>query len=227
MLRGPAPTSIEITSVSGNLANFRYQSLKLTLALAGKLAGYPAQGKGVFGEIVATGDTRLEAAAPMTASVSFSNPDLQQALEAQKSKAAGTVSRWLGGSINVTGKTGSFDQMKPTLKGKDALMLTNGKLVGVNIGGRGAQEGAETAGDRQSGSRRRPRNHPELFNNPDTDIQIANLNFVLPVRDYVARHQGETVDTICWATDGSTWTRRWISGGNRALAAIQHGADRE
>ncbi len=170
----------EITSVSGNLANFPYQSLKLTLALAGKLVRVTLlKVKAFSGEIVATGDTRLEAAAPMTASVSFSNLDLQQALEAQKSKAAGTVRGSLGGSINVTGKTGSFDQMKPTLNGKGALMLTNGKLVGVNIGGQALKKVQKLPAIGNLIPDAVAKNHPELFNNPDTDIQIASLNFVL------------------------------------------------
>ena len=170
----------EITSVSGNLANFPYQSLKLTLALAGKLVRVTLlKVKAFSGEIVATGDTRLEAAAPMTASVSFSNLDIQQALDAQKSKAAGTVRGSLGGSINVTGKTGSFDQMKPTLKGSGNLMLTNGKLVGVNIGGQALKKVQKLPAIGNLVPDAVARNHPELFNNPDTDIQIASLNFVL------------------------------------------------
>ena len=170
----------EITSASGNLANFPYQSLKLTLALAGKLARVTLlKVKAFSGEIVATGDTRLEAAAPMTASVSFSNLDIQQALDAQKSKAAGTVRGSLGGSINVTGKTGSFDQMKPTLKGSGNLMLTNGKLVGVNIGGQALKKVQKLPAIGNLVPDAVARNHPELFSNPDTDIQLASLNFVL------------------------------------------------
>ena len=39
----------------------------------------------------------------MDASISFTNIDIQQALDSQKSKAAGTVRGTLGGNINVSG----------------------------------------------------------------------------------------------------------------------------
>ena len=176
---GPVVDS-EITSASGNLANVPYQSLKLSLSLAGKLARVTLlKVKAFSGEIVATGDTRLEAAAPMTASISFSNLDIQQALDAQKSKAAGTVRGSLGGNINVTGKTGSFDQMKPTLKGSGKLMMTNGKLVGVNIGGQALKKVQKLPAIGNLVPDAVVKNHPELFSNPDTDIQLASLSFVL------------------------------------------------
>jgi hypothetical protein len=176
---GPVVDS-EITSASGNLANVPYQNLKLSLSLAGRLARVTLLKATAFsGEIVATGNTRLEPAAPMAASISFSNLDLQQALDAQKSKAAGTVRGSLGGNINVTGKTGSFEQMKPTLKGSGTLTLINGKLVGVNIGGEALKKVHKLPAIGNLVPDAVVKNHPELFNDPDTDIQLASLDFVL------------------------------------------------
>jgi len=176
---GPVVDS-EITSPSGNLANVPYQNLNLSLSLAGKLARVTLlKVKAFSGEIAATGDTRLEPAAPMAASISFSNLNLQQALDAQKSKAAGTVRGSLAGNINVTGKTGSFDEMKPTLKGSGKLMLTNGKLVGVNIGGQALKKVRKLPAIGNLVPDAVVKNHPELFSDPDTDIQLASLSFVL------------------------------------------------
>ncbi len=135
--------------------------------------------KAFSGEIAATGNTRLEAGAPMAASISFTNLNLQQALDAQKSKATGTVRGSLGGTIDVTGKTGSFDEMKPTLKGSGKLMLTNGKLVGVNIGGQALKKVRKLPAIGDLVPDAVVKNHPELFSNPDTDIQLASLSFVL------------------------------------------------
>jgi len=176
---GPVVDS-EITSPSGNLADVPYQNLNVSLSLAGKLARVSLlKLKAFSGEIVATGDTRLEAEAPMTASISFSHLNLQQALDAQNSKAAGTVRGSLGGNINVTGKTGSFDEMKPTLKGDGKLTLTDGKLVGVNIGGQALKKVQKLPAIGSLVPDRVVKNHPELFSNPDTDIQLASLSFVL------------------------------------------------
>lgn len=169
-----------VTSVSGNVAGVEYQNLNLSVSLEGKRARVVSMKLGAFaGEVVATASTTLEAGAPFAASVSFSNLDVQKALEAQKAKAAGIVRGSLGGNLNVSGKSGAFDEMKPTLKGDGKLMLTNGKLVGVNLGGETLKkvQNLPAIGDLV------PANiisrHPELFSNPDTDIQIASLTFVL------------------------------------------------
>jgi len=170
----------QITSPSGSLANVPYQDLDLSLALAGKQARVTKlKLKAFSGDIVATGNTQLEAVAPMQASISFTNLDVQQALDAQKSKAAGTVRGTLGGNIEVSGKTGSFDEMKPTLKGRGKLVLTNGKLVGVNIGGQALKKVRNLPAIGNLVPDAVVKNHPELFSNPDTDIQLASLTFVL------------------------------------------------
>jgi len=176
---GPTLDS-DVTSPSGNLANVPYQNLRLSLSLAGKVARVTLlKLKAFAGDIVATGDTRLEPSAPMEASISFTNLDVQQALAAQKSKAAGTVRGTLGGNINVTGKIGTFDEMKPTLKGSGKLMLTNGKLIGVNIGGRALEKVQHLPAIGNLVPKAVVQNHPELFSDPDTDIQLASLTFVL------------------------------------------------
>ncbi|MGC2495121.1 AsmA family protein [Candidatus Binatus sp.] len=178
-MTGPTVDS-EITSPSGNLANVPYQNLRLSLSLADKLARVTTlRVKAFSGDIVATGNTRLEASAPMEASISFTNLDLQQALDSQKSKAAGTVRGTLGGKIKVSGKTGTFDEMKPTFKGNGNLTLTNGKLVGVNIGGQALKKVQHLPAIGNLVPDAVVKNHPELFSNPDTDIQLASLTFVL------------------------------------------------
>jgi uncharacterized protein involved in outer membrane biogenesis len=178
-MTGPTIDS-EITSPSGNLANVPYQNLRLSLALANKIARVTTlRLKAFTGDIVATGNTRLESSAPMQASISFTNLDVEQALDSQKSKAAGTVRGTLGGKINVSGKTGTFDAMKPTLKGNGNLTLTNGKLIGVNIGGQALKKVQNLPGIGNLVPDAVIKNHPELFSNPDTDIQLASLTFVL------------------------------------------------
>ncbi|HZC47015.1 MAG TPA: AsmA-like C-terminal region-containing protein, partial [Candidatus Acidoferrum sp.] len=169
-----------ITSPSGNLANVPYQNLDLSLSLAGKLARVTKlKLKAFSGNIVATGSTHLEPAAPMQAAISFTNLDVQQALDAQKSKAAGTVRGILGGNAEVSGKTGSFDDMKPTLKGSGKLILANGKLIGVNVGGEALKKVQNLPAIGNLVPAAVIQNHPELFSNPDTDIQSASLSFVL------------------------------------------------
>ena len=219
----------QITSPSGNLANVQYQNLNLSLAIEGKVARIAVlKVKAFSGNIVATGNTRLEASAPMAASISFTNLNVQQALDSQKSKAAGTVRGTLGGNIDVTGKTGSFDEMKPTLKGNGKLVLTNGKLVGVNVGGQALKKVQHLPAignlvpdrGREEPSRvvRQPRHR---YPARESDLCAHGP------ADHVARYQG---------ADGGLQSagRRMVRhgqehrsrGANRALAAIQQGTDR-
>ncbi len=176
---GPTVDS-DITSPSGNLANVPYQNLNLSVSLKEKQVRVTTlRLKAFSGDIVATGNTWLEASAPMEASISFTNIDVQQALDSQKSKAAGTVRGALGGNIKVSAKTGTFDEMKPTFRGNGSLTLTNGKLVGVNVGGQALSKVQNLPAIGNLVPDSVIKNHPELFSNPDTDIQQASLTFVL------------------------------------------------
>ncbi len=170
----------QVTSPSGNLANVPYQNLNLSMSLEGKRARVLSlKIKAFSGDVAATADVRLEPASPFTASISFTNLDIQQMLDAQKAKAAGIVRGTLGGSMNVSAKTGSFDEMKPTMKGNGKLVLTNGKLMGVNIGGETLKKVQNLPAIGDLVPIAVIKNHPELFSNPDTDIQIASLSYVL------------------------------------------------
>ncbi len=227
-MTGPTVDS-EITSPSGNLANVPYQNLRLSLSLADKFARVTAlRLKAFSGDIVATGNTRLEASAPMEASISFTNLDIQQALDSQKSKAAGTVRGTLGGKIKVSGKTGTFDEMKPTLRGNGNLTLTNGKLIGVNIGGQALKKVQHLPAIGNLVPDAVVKNHPELFSNPDTDIQLASLTFVLE-GPRITSHDIK-VQTVDYNLLGDGWfdmdKNIDLAARNRALAAIQQGAGR-
>src|SRR5262249_40061890 len=95
------------------------------------------------------------------------------------SKAAGIVRGALGGNVNFWAVAGPFDRMKPTMKGDGKLMLTNGKLVGINIGGETLKKVQNLPAIGDLVPAQVINRHPELFSNPDTDIQIASLTFLL------------------------------------------------
>lgn len=176
---GPVIDS-KITSGSGNLAGMPYQSLSLNVSLEGKRARVTSLRFNAFaGEITASAETRLIAHAPFSASMSFSNLDIQKILDAQKSKAAGTLRGTLGGQMNVSAVAGPFDEMKPTMKGNGKLNIVSGKLIGVNIGGSALEKVQNLPGIGDLVPAAVIARHPELFSNPDTDIQAASLSYVL------------------------------------------------
>ena len=152
-MTGPTVDS-EITSPSGNLANVPYQNLRLSLSLADKMVRVTTlKLKAFAGDIVATGNTRTEASAPMEASINFTNLDIQQALNSQKSKAAGTVRGTLGGNITVSDKDREFRRDEADAKGQRQADADERQAGRRQRRRPGAQEGAAPAGDRQPGAR--------------------------------------------------------------------------
>jgi uncharacterized protein involved in outer membrane biogenesis len=176
---GPNVTA-HATSASGSVANVAYRNLALEAAVAGKQARVTSLKLNAFsGSIAANADTQLVLNAPFTTNISVANIDIQQVLAAQKAKAAGTVRGILTGGANVSGIVGNFDQMKPTFRGNGRASVANGKLVGINVGADALKKIPKIPGVGQIISPEIIARHPELFNDPDTDIQTLSLSFQL------------------------------------------------
>ncbi|HEY6419152.1 MAG TPA: AsmA-like C-terminal domain-containing protein [Candidatus Binataceae bacterium] len=180
MPQGPNVDTVAF-SPAGSLANVTYRNLSAEASLRGHQATIKKLKVGAFGgTILATGNAGLDADGLFNAAIDAANIDLQQALESQKSKAAGMIRGSLNAVVNVAGSNaGSFDQIKPTLKGNGRLAVANGKLVGVNV----ASDALKKVNNIPAVGTLVPasvvQNHPELFGNPDTDIQEASLTFQL------------------------------------------------
>jgi uncharacterized protein involved in outer membrane biogenesis len=176
---GPDVTA-HATSASGSVANVAYQNLALDASVGGKQARVTSLKLNAFsGAIAATAETQLAPNAPFTTNVNVSNIDIQQVLAAQKAKAAGMVRGILTGGANVSGVVGNFDQMKPTFRGNGRASVANGKLVGINVGADALKKIPDIPGVGKIISPQIIARHPELFSDPDTDIQTLSLTFQL------------------------------------------------
>ena len=176
---GPDLTA-HATSAAGSVANVAYQNLALDAALTGKQARVTSLRLNAFsGAIAATAVTELAPNAPFTTSVNVSNIDIQQVLAAEKAKAAGMVRGLLTGGANVSGALGSFDQMKPTFRGNGRASVASGKLVGINVGADALKKIPKLPAIGDLISPAMVARHPELFSDPDTDIQTLSLTFEL------------------------------------------------
>ncbi len=194
----------KVTSPAGRLNNIDYNKLDLTLSLEGTRARAEALRVGVFGgTVVATADTHLEPKSPFRASVSFSGLDLQQAIQSQNPKAAGTVRGFITGRITANGVTGKFDEMKPTFDGDGQLLLQRGKLVGVNVVADSLRKVQNVPGIGNLMPDAVVRNHPELFQNHDTDIDSMTLTFVLK-GPRITSHD-ISVKSVDYAMQGDGW----------------------
>ncbi|HXW84977.1 MAG TPA: AsmA-like C-terminal region-containing protein, partial [Candidatus Binataceae bacterium] len=195
---GPAVSS-QLSSTSGTVNGVAYQNLALTASLDGHTLRLPALQLAAFGgSIAASGETQTVARAPFSTAINFSNVDLQQLLASQNSKAADSVRGIATGQAQVSGRTGSFEEMQPTLNGNGRLAVVNGKLIGINVAADGLKKVNNLPGIGSLIPAPVVANHPELFKNPDTDIDHMSLSFVLhgarvTSNDIVVKSQDYTV----------------------------------
>jgi AsmA-like C-terminal region/AsmA family len=177
---GAISAAANLTSASGMAANVPYQNLALAALYDSNRLTIKSLKLNTFaGTVGASGVANLNGDRNFNLRLSAANLDVQKALAAQKSEAAGILRGFLTGNIQVTGAGGSFDQIKPTLHGNGGANLKDGKLVGLNVVGQALQKvdnlpaiGALVPADMVA-------RHPQLFRSNDTDIQNASLTFVL------------------------------------------------
>ena len=171
---------VNATSNEGNLAEVAYKDLAMSATLVGKQLNLESLKLGAFnGAIQASGTAMMEDAPQFALNLTANNIDIQNALQSQQSKSADMIRGILDAQLQVSGKGAKLDAIKPTLVGNGRAHVHEGKLVGVNLATDGLKKikGLPGIGDLLPASV--VERHPELFNNPDTDIQSAGLTFVL------------------------------------------------
>ncbi|HUY26466.1 MAG TPA: AsmA family protein [Candidatus Binataceae bacterium] len=194
----------KLLSPSGLLNNVAYKNLELTTSLEGKRLRVVELKLAAFnGQIAATAETHLAPAAPFNTSLALANVDVQQALASQKAKAADKVRGLLTGNLQLSGTTGKFDDIKQTLEGNGKIVLMQGKLVGINVAATALKKVDKLPGIGNLVPQSVVNNHPELFSNPDTDIQSASLSFVL--KNTRVTSNDILVKTVDYSLTGDGW----------------------
>ncbi len=177
---GAPAVTVNLTSPSGNANNIAYQNLKLAVQYADKRANIKSLTFGAFGGTIgAAGEAEFAATPRFSVTANLNQVDLQQALVSQKSKAADIVRGILTGNVKAVGAGKDFDQIKPTLAGNGRLTVQGGKLIGVNVVATALKKVDNVPGIGALLPMSAIQNHPELFQNPNTDIDKAELSFVL------------------------------------------------
>ena len=168
------------SSSEGNLANVAYKDLAMSATLLGKQLNLESMKLAAFnGALQASGTAMLGDAPEFALDVSAQNVDINSALQSQQSKSADMIRGILDAQLQVSGKGAQLETIKPTLAGTGRARVHDGKLVGINLATDALKKtkGLPGIGDLVPPSV--AERHPELFDNPDTDIQSAGLNFVL------------------------------------------------
>ncbi|HXZ87434.1 MAG TPA: AsmA-like C-terminal region-containing protein [Candidatus Binataceae bacterium] len=168
----------KVTSASGMVVNVPYNDFALAAAYSGDRLTIDSLKLNTFdGSVAASGVATLGTTPTFNLKLNANNVDVRKALEAQKSKAAGTLRGNLTANAQVAGSGAGFDQIKPTLRGNGGGALNNGKLVGVNVVAQALNKVDNLPGIGVLVPTSVVNNHPELFKSNDTDIQQARLAF--------------------------------------------------
>jgi AsmA-like C-terminal region/AsmA family len=169
-----------LTSPAGNVNNVVYRNLDLSAQYGGKRVVVKSLKLGAFGGTIgATAQAEFAATPRFNVTANLKDVDLQQALASQKSKAADIIRGILTGEVKAAGAGSDFEQIKPTLAGGGRLAVHNGKLIGVNVVASALKKIDNVPGIGSLLPMSVVARHPELFKNPDTDIDQADLSFVL------------------------------------------------
>ncbi len=167
-------------SSSGSLKNAAYSSFALKAQWNKPRLDIASLGLNAFtGTLSANGNAEASKPPAFNLTLGLNHIDLQQVLVSQHAKAADMVRGLATGNVQVAGRGANFQAMKPTLNGKGALKVANGKLLGVNVVAQalGKVQGLPGIGALLPAGV--IANHPELFKNPNTDIDSASLTFTL------------------------------------------------
>ena len=178
------PQAIEVTTAltsgEGMVANVPYHNLALMAGYDGRQANVSSLTLDAYGgSIGSRADATVSPPRTFRTSTNLNNIDLQQALNAQKAKAANIVRGLLSGQVNAAGRGSNFDEIKPTLAGNGRIEITRGKLVGVNVVGSALKK---INGIPAIGTLITPEiisRHPALFSSPDTDLKLVRLSYVM------------------------------------------------
>jgi hypothetical protein len=177
---GKLYATTNLTSGSGMAANIPYRNLVLAAIYDGTQLKISSLKLDTFsGTIGASGVASTGADHSFNLRLNVSRINVQQALAAQRSKAADILRGVLTGNVQVAGAGRNFAQIKPTLRGDGSVALNDGKLLGVNVVGQALRKVDNLPAIGALIPASVAARHPELFRSNDTDIQHANLTFVL------------------------------------------------
>jgi hypothetical protein len=169
-----------IASPDGTVNRVTYQHLNLDVDYnRGRLHAHPLQADVFGGSLVANVNAVIAGAPSFGIGMKLHRIDLGPALRSQNISAANWVHGLLTGNVSITGRGTQWPQIKPTLSGRGALQLVNGKLIGVNIVALAINGVAGAPGVSQLLNATFMSSHSGMLADPDTELTNANLSFVL------------------------------------------------
>jgi hypothetical protein len=105
--------------------------------------------------------------------------DVHQAFLAIDPKTQRRLRGFVTGNVNLSGAGKDWNAIKPTLTGNGTLVLTNGKVAGVNIVAVAIDKIASAPGVNQIVNATFRSDHRGMLADPDTEVKYARSTFVV------------------------------------------------
>jgi len=193
-----------VTSSSGFLNGASYQNLDLSGSYSNsRIAANPLAVAVFSGFVVADGSMTMDPRSQFNVNANLRNVDLQQAFIAMDPKTQRRLRGLLSGNVRMSGAGKDWNAIKPTLHGSGALMLTKGKIAGVNIVAVAINKIASAPGVSQILSATFMSDHRGMLADPDTELRDARSTFML-ADERITTHD-LTVKSSDYAITGDGW----------------------
>jgi uncharacterized protein involved in outer membrane biogenesis len=131
------------------------------------------------GSLVASGGVTMGPRPRFNVTANLRGIDVHQAFLAIDPKTQRRLRGFVTGNVNLVGAGKDWNTIKPTLNGNGALVLTNGRVAGVNIVAAAINKIASAPGVSQIVNATFLSDHRGMLADPDTELKYARSTFVL------------------------------------------------
>jgi uncharacterized protein involved in outer membrane biogenesis len=177
---GAPQLTARVTSSNGLLCGATYQNLDVRGNYANsRLTANPLTVAVFSGSLVAAGGLTMGPQPQYNVNANLGSIDVHQAFLAIDPKTQRRLRGFLTGNVNLAGAGTDWNAIKPTLNGNGALVLTNGKLAGVNIVAIAINKIASAPGVSQIVNATFMSDHRGMLADPDTELKYARSTFAL------------------------------------------------
>jgi uncharacterized protein involved in outer membrane biogenesis len=172
--------SARITSSDGLLYGAAYRNLDLMAGYTdSRLTANPLTVAIFSGSLVAAGGLTMGPRPQFNVNANLRGIDVHQAFLAIDPKTQRRLRGFITGNVNLVGRGKDWNTIKPTLNGNGAVVLTNGKLAGVNIVAVAIDKIASAPGVSQIVNATFRSDHRGMLADPDTQLKYVRSTFAL------------------------------------------------
>lgn len=172
--------SAHLTSSDGLFYGATYRNLDLMAGYTNnRLTADPLSAAVFSGSLDGVGALTMRPRPQFSVNANLHGIDVHQAFVAIDPKTQRRLRGFVTGNVNLSGAGKDWNAIKPTLTGNGTLVLTNGKVAGVNIVAVAIDKIASAPGVSQIVNATFRSDHRGMLADPDTEVKYARSTFVV------------------------------------------------